>query len=67
MLYRMVCENSDCSYDQRPYTLEIRAEAYMDERNVAAMFCPHCKGRLTRRVQTEGPAAGGEKPVASCC
>ncbi len=49
MYYRMICESKDCSYDLKPYKLEIRSEAYMDERNIAAMFCPYCHRQLAKQ------------------
>lgn len=55
MHFQMICESRSCSYENRPYVLEIRSEAAMDERNMATMFCPYCKQALARKeIKTIG-------------
>jgi hypothetical protein len=41
------CRNDEhCSAETKPFTIEISAEAVMDENNMASVFCPHCNRTL---------------------
>jgi uncharacterized protein YbaR (Trm112 family) len=54
------CPNTHCRNEStRPYAVQIRSEAVMDEKNVATLFCPRCKGRLVR--------SPGSSDVCTCC
>jgi len=48
------CPNTHCSGETiRPYTVQIRSEAVMDEKNMATLFCPCCQGRLVRSSESD--------------
>ena len=44
-----ICENKNCrQIDKGPFMMKLNIETVMDEKNVAAMFCPHCKQPLNK-------------------
>jgi len=45
---RFVCRNENCPSREKTFCLEIPDETIMDEKNVAVMYCPHCRERLSR-------------------
>ena len=53
------CPEKDCpSAGVEPYVLRLPDEVYMDERNLATVFCPHCgKSLLPRKGKSEATAA----------
>jgi len=50
---RFVCQNQDCPSREEKFCLEIPEETLMDEKNVAVMYCPHCRSRLIRYNRSE--------------
>ncbi len=41
------CTNPECcKKDREGFTMVLAMESIMDEKNVAQMFCPHCKAPL---------------------
>jgi hypothetical protein len=55
---KFICTNPDCSYTEfGPFEIELRTESYMDENNIATLFCPHCKSALSRGDCLECSAA----------
>ncbi len=52
MNYLMICKNESCSYEgQQPYAVCIPGEAVLDDKNVAAAYCPYCNGSLDFKYQ----------------
>lgn len=42
------CRNKKCdNLQKKPYILKLDKELVMDEKNIAQMFCPHCKTELS--------------------
>lgn len=47
MEVKYYCNNCKChEMLKRPYVLSLKLETIMDEKNIAQMFCPHCKSEL---------------------
>ena len=43
MKVRFHCNNDECcTREKEPYIYEIEHEAWMDEQNIATVYCPHC-------------------------
>lgn len=41
------CQNEKCKVARKKsYVLKLRLDDVMDEKNIAQMFCPHCKAEL---------------------
>jgi len=49
------CPEKNCpSSGIEPYVLRLPDEVYMDERNLATVFCPHCgKSLVQKRTDSE--------------
>jgi hypothetical protein len=48
------CINKDCSFGKTNDSVyEIEQEAWMDENNIATIFCPHCKKELVLSDESE--------------
>lgn len=46
------CHNHQCQeLREKQYTLSLNIELVMDEKNIAHMFCPHCKKKLKREIK----------------
>ncbi len=44
------CNNFKCQEAlKKPYVLTLKLETVMDEKNIAKMFCPHCRSELTEK------------------
>lgn len=47
MEIKYYCDNCQChEVLKNPYVLTLKLETIMDEKNIAQMFCPHCKSEL---------------------
>ena len=47
MEIKYYCKNDQCIKKlEKPYVLTIKLDTVMDEKNIAQMFCPHCKTEL---------------------
>lgn len=47
-----ICNNADCGYHDGPhYKLDLPSELIMDDKNLAALFCPYCKNELVPASQ----------------
>lgn len=47
MEIKYYCHNCQChEVLEKIYTLTLKLESVMDEKNIAQMFCPHCKSEL---------------------
>jgi hypothetical protein len=47
MEMKYYCQNNQCMTDQKEaYVLTLKLDDVMDEKNIAQMFCPHCKTQL---------------------
>ena len=56
------CTNKECSSgDKDEFVMVLDQESIMDEQNLAQMFCPRCKSRLTK-CQEEDQAESGFEP-----
>ncbi len=43
------CQNKQCQNAQEtPYVLTLKLDDVMDEKNMAQMYCPHCKTELKK-------------------
>jgi hypothetical protein len=43
------CPNNGCKGDDgKPYTQAFVSESYMDDKNIATMFCPRCHQRMVK-------------------
>jgi hypothetical protein len=43
------CQNSQCKTAQKKtYVLKLNLDDVMDEKNIAQMYCPHCKTELKK-------------------
>ncbi len=54
MEIKYYCRNDKCrqAIIKEPYVYTLRVEKIMDEKNIAHMFCPHCKAELnSKQVQ----------------
>ncbi|MCG8643558.1 MAG: hypothetical protein MI862_27775 [Desulfobacterales bacterium] len=54
MEIKYYCRNDKCrrAIVKEPYVYTLRVEKIMDEKNIAHMFCPHCKAELNpKQVQ----------------
>jgi hypothetical protein len=48
------CTNADCSFGKSSDSVyEIHQEAWMDENNIATIFCPYCKQELVLDDESE--------------
>jgi hypothetical protein len=58
MKERFCCTNPDCAKeDKTGIVMTLDYEVIMDEKNMAQMFCPKCKSRLTRLEDTSKAAS----------
>jgi len=49
-----ICENKSCTHvDKEPFSMKLKMDAVMDEKNIADMFCPHCKRSLNKENKSE--------------
>jgi hypothetical protein len=47
MEIKYYCHNCQCTEVlKKTYILTLKLESVMDEKNIAQMFCPHCKSEL---------------------
>lgn len=47
MELQFVCDNCKCREGRKKeYIYRLKIEQVMDEKNIAQMFCPHCKTEL---------------------
>ena len=54
MEIKYFCENKKCKIgDQKPFVKVLEMDAIMDEKNVADLFCPHCKQPLQKKETAE--------------
>lgn len=43
------CPNKNCAgVDGKPYSQAFVSESYMDEKNIASVFCPRCQQRMEK-------------------
>jgi hypothetical protein len=48
------CTNADCRFGQsKDIVFEVEQEAWMDENNIATIFCPQCKKKLVVSDEVE--------------
>ena len=48
MEIKYYCNNCKCQETLKTaYVLTLKLESVMDEKNIAQMFCPHCRSELT--------------------
>jgi hypothetical protein len=46
---KLYCVEKGCQAEHdKPYVIDFSPETYMDEHNVADMFCPHCGKTLEK-------------------
>ncbi len=49
-----ICENKSCTHvDTEPFSMKLKMDAVMDEKNIADIFCPHCKRPLNKENESE--------------
>jgi len=42
------CKNNSCSFPgETQFEMKFKSESIMDDNNLAAAFCPFCKGEIT--------------------
>lgn len=47
-----LCPNKSCtSEDGKPYTQAFTSESYMDDNNIATVYCPRCQQRMVKSDQ----------------
>lgn len=47
------CQNSQCkTVQKKTYVLKLNLDDVMDEKNIAQMYCPHCKTELKKELPT---------------
>ncbi len=45
------CQNSQCkTVQKKTYVLKLNLDDVMDEKNIAQMYCPHCKTELKKEL-----------------
>lgn len=48
-----LCQNKSCNgEDGKPFTQAFSSESYMDDKNIATIYCPRCHQRM---VKSETP------------
>ena len=63
MEFSYSCPNNNCSYPgKNQFTMTIDEQAVMDDKNMAAVFCPFCKKEMTFCI-LDGKSMAGDKPV----
>ena len=54
MKIKLICDNKECrSKNSAPYVYQIEAEAVMDVKNMATVFCPRCHHTLHPQFRRE--------------
>ena len=52
MEIKFQCQNEKCQNpENQPYVKIVEVDAIMDEKNMAALYCPHCKEELIRDTE----------------
>ncbi|MCG8565017.1 MAG: hypothetical protein MI747_08030 [Desulfobacterales bacterium] len=52
MEIKYCCKNENCENpENEPYVKVVEVDAIMDEKNLAALYCPHCKSELVQDTE----------------
>ncbi len=48
-----LCQNKRCNgEDGKPFTKAFSSESYMDDKNIATVYCPRCQQRMVKSENT---------------